>query len=305
MGVEVTSLGPTIQDRIHYIDDDVFASLGLLRGDGMARPLCEGFQLEQPDVIKMGGTVPNTAVTLAGLGHDVALMSWGEPESLQQLRQAGITLAEVAVDDPPHAHIVVTPDKERTMISCGDTVYSLDLAVARTIAIQPAELTIMDGYFLARHDIVTQHIETAHAQGTKILLSLVNARLVKTHRDFVRHLLDSGKIDWVVGNASEIEALHGMRWFNPYEGILSRSDNVRYAVTIGAEGACVFDGGVSEIIPPCPVDEVIDTVGAGDAFLAGFVSGLLRGQDTFQAAGLGNETAAQAVQRAGGGVVVA
>ena len=48
-----------------------------------------------------------------------------------------------------------------------------------------------------------------------------------------------------------------------------------------------------------PVDKVIDTVGAGDAFCAGVLSGMLRTNDPIEAVRLGNVTGAMVVQAVG------
>lgn len=62
--------------------------------------------------------------------------------------------------------------------------------------------------------------------------------------------------------------------------LLDRGPDVA-VVTRGAEGAYVADaaGTVAEDVPPYTVDRVVDPVGAGDGFVAGFLSGRLAGSD--------------------------
>ncbi len=72
--------------------------------------------------------------------------------------------------------------------------------------------------------------------------------------------------------------------------------DIRAATVVvhGAEGAfAVEEGGVSEM-PAYPVD-VVDTVGAGDAFVAGFLSGRLRGWSAGECLDLANACGACAV----------
>lgn len=46
---------------------------------------------------------------------------------------------------------------------------------------------------------------------------------------------------------------------------------------LGARGACASVGGVETRVPAWPVLHVVDTVGAGDGFNAGWIAGMLRG----------------------------
>ncbi|MBV8142013.1 MAG: carbohydrate kinase [Verrucomicrobia bacterium] len=56
------------------------------------------------------------------------------------------------------------------------------------------------------------------------------------------------------------------------------TDTQRICVTMGAAGAALWDRG-SLVIAPAPKVVVRDTVGAGDAFMAGLIVGLTRGAD--------------------------
>ncbi len=66
----------------------------------------------------------------------------------------------------------------------------------------------------------------------------------------------------------------------------------------GPAGSWVYDGNTATPIPATPVPTV-DPVGAGDAYAAGFLSGLLRGDDPAGAARLGAAVAALVVATPG------
>ena len=72
------------------------------------------------------------------------------------------------------------------------------------------------------------------------------------------------------------------------------------AVKCGAQGAEVAAGSVRLRIPVEPVSSVVDTVGAGDCFDAGFVAGWLRGLDLAACAEIANACARATLSAPGG-----
>ncbi|QXE33277.1 sugar kinase [Streptomyces sp. GMY02] len=66
----------------------------------------------------------------------------------------------------------------------------------------------------------------------------------------------------------------------------------------GAHEATAFDGAQVHAVP-APKVEVVEPVGAGDAFAAGFLAGLLRGEDMVRALRLGHLTAGAALRVSG------
>jgi 2-dehydro-3-deoxygluconokinase len=68
-------------------------------------------------------------------------------------------------------------------------------------------------------------------------------------------------------------------------------------VKLGPEGAYAASAdGSNDTVPGLPVREVVDTVGAGDGFAVGVISGLLDGLQLRQAAARGNAIGARVVQ---------
>jgi 2-dehydro-3-deoxygluconokinase len=67
-------------------------------------------------------------------------------------------------------------------------------------------------------------------------------------------------------------------------------------VKLGPEGAWVAGGGEHGPVPGVPVRAVVDTVGAGDGFAVGVISGVLDGLTLREAAARGNAIGARVVQ---------
>lgn len=81
-------------------------------------------------------------------------------------------------------------------------------------------------------------------------------------------------------------------------------DRVRslHAVTViksKGDGSLLMNGGTSEFIPFYPAEKIVDTVGAGDGFCAGFLAGILKGMDPAEAVRLGSICGSLAVQGRG------
>ena len=70
-------------------------------------------------------------------------------------------------------------------------------------------------------------------------------------------------------------------------------------ITLGARGALYHTAGESEFIPAFSAGSVIDTTGAGDAFLGGFATAISEGRVPIEAVRFGCATAAIAVTRPG------
>ncbi|MDE3056498.1 MAG: carbohydrate kinase family protein [Bacteroidota bacterium] len=66
-------------------------------------------------------------------------------------------------------------------------------------------------------------------------------------------------------------------------------------VKLGKDGCYITENGRAEHIPAVRARRVVDTTGAGDAFAAGFLAGVLRGKNPFDAARLGASVAASCV----------
>ena len=82
---------------------------------------------------------------------------------------------------------------------------------------------------------------------------------------------------------------------------LASEHNKLFVVTLGAAGSRAYLGDRRIDCAATPVNEVIDTTGAGDAFAAGFLSRYCHGQGVQASLAAGAALAARAIQRIGAG----
>lgn len=108
------------------------------------------------------------------------------------------------------------------------------------------------------------------------------------------------KADWVLPGLEEGRLLTGRQTPEAIAGFYLEHGVQCVAIKLGAEGAYLRDAqGAEGVVAPCPVAQVVDTVGAGDAFAVGVVSALLEGHDLHRAVARGNWCGSRAVQSRG------
>lgn len=98
-------------------------------------------------------------------------------------------------------------------------------------------------------------------------------------------------------NEVEVRLLTGEDYRQGAEKLLKLSAQV-VAVKLGKQGCYVTDGKESHQIKAYKVG-VVDTTGAGDAFCAGFIYGLVKGKDLFECGKLGNFVASRCISAMG------
>ena len=106
-------------------------------------------------------------------------------------------------------------------------------------------------------------------------------------------------VDWYLCGEQEGRLLFGVD--SAVEvGEAARAAGARdAAVRVGDRGAVVVEDGDPVQVPPARVEQVVDEIGAGDGFAAGFAFGLLQGWGAVACARAGNLIAAHALRGTG------
>jgi len=98
-------------------------------------------------------------------------------------------------------------------------------------------------------------------------------------------------------NGIEVKLLTGQDYREGAETFLKLGAEL-VAVKLGKRGCYVTDGKESHLIEPYKV-EAVDTTGAGDAFCAGFLYGLIKQKDLYECGKLGNFVASRCISKMG------
>ncbi|MBX5327752.1 MAG: carbohydrate kinase family protein [Candidatus Bathyarchaeota archaeon] len=99
-------------------------------------------------------------------------------------------------------------------------------------------------------------------------------------------------------NQAELKLLTKMNDYEKGTELLLEKGVRVVAVKLGSKGCYVTDGKEKHLIKPFKV-QVIDTTGAGDAFCAGFLYGLLRNKSLYECGKLGNFVASRCIMKIG------
>ena len=109
----------------------------------------------------------------------------------------------------------------------------------------------------------------------------------------------AGLADWVLPGLAEGRLLTGLEAPEDIAAFYLAHGAKAVAIKLGAEGALWRTAAGGGRVAGVPVARVVDTVGAGDAFAAGLISGRLEGLDWPTAIARANWVGAQAIQVVG------
>ncbi len=309
---DVLGLGNAIVDVISRADDDFLIAQELRKG-GMT--LIDEARAEQlyaamgPATIISGGSAANTIIGLASLGGRGAFIGKVKADELGHQFAHDIRAAKVGFSTPPAADgtasarclIVVTPDGQRTMSTFLGACQDLTEADVDESLVKDSAVTYLEGYLWdppAAKAAFVKASKIARAAGREVALSLSDSFCVDRYRDEFLGLIRSGAVQIVFANESELHSLYQTSDFDTALDLLKR-ENILGVVTRSEQGCVVAKGDAIINAAAFPVEEVIDTTGAGDLFAAGFLAGYTKGRDLVTCAKLGALAAAEIIQHLG------
>jgi sugar/nucleoside kinase (ribokinase family) len=120
---------------------------------------------------------------------------------------------------------------------------------------------------------------------------------VERHRDAFHYSVKNG-VDIVVADEDEVNALLLTDNYEDVMKALDDYDNL-FAITRSEKGSVIRHGDQTVIQEATPVDTIVDTTGAGDAYTAGFLYGWAHGKSLKKSAELGTYCATRVIQQVG------
>ena len=283
---KIIGMGNALVDVLVRIDDDSLleklhlpkGSMQLIQEDTLSeiRKYTSGMKIHR----STGGSAGNTVCALAALGANPGFIGKvGQDETGtffgDTLRQRGVNALLATCDLPSGiASTFISTDGERTFgtyLGAAATLRAEDLSRKMFAGYN---YLYIEGYLLQDHDLMLRAVQLAKEEGLQVCLDMASYNVVEAERDFFDQLIVK-YVDIVFANESEALAYTGKAPHEALEEIASKCSIA--VVKTGKEGSLVKKGAEVIQLLSCPVDNVLDTTGAGDFYAAGFMYGLTCG----------------------------
>jgi adenosine kinase len=309
---DVLAIGNAIVDIIAHADDDVLIAHGLHKG---SMQLVDESSIERlqaaggkPTFVS-GGSAANTTVGLARLGCRSAFIGKVKADQAgdaftHDIRAAGVHFATPPATDgaaTARCLIFVTPDGQRTMNTYLGASQALSERDVDRGLVTSSKIIYLEGYLWDPPEAKAAFLHTAklaHGAGRKVALSLSDAFCVDRYRDEFIDLIRSRTVDIVFCNESELHSIYQTADFDTAVDALQNED-ILAIVTRSEQGSVIVAKEAMHAVAAAPIENLVDTTGAGDLFAAGFLAGLVRDRDYEACARLGALAAAEVIQHIG------
>ena len=309
--VQLLGISNAIVDVLAHVDEAFLAEIGAPRGSMTLideEKAARIYAMMGPATEASGGSVANTVANFAGLGGKAAYIGRVKADQLGEIFVHDMRSLGVDVRLPPstnglptaRSHILITPDGQRTMQTYLGACTELAVADVTGETVGEPGILLLEVYVWDLPEgpaLIAEAIRIAQARSAKIALSLSDSFCVDRHR---AEFLDAvaGPVDMVFADDEEVMALFETRDFGEILRRVPEYDRL-FVMTRSEQGSVAVHGEVTVVQPAIPVEKVVDTTGAGDAYTAGFLYGLASGEPLETCAGLATTCATGVIQKVG------
>lgn len=246
-----------------------------------------------------GGSTSNTIHGIAHLGGAAGFIGKVGNDEVGRffetdMQKSGIRphLIHTSTIDTGIATTLMTNDAERTFATYLGAASAMTPDEINPEILKGYDCIHVEGYLVFNHDLILHACKLAKQQGLKISMDMASFNLVEAERDFISMLLRD-YVDIIFANEEEAFAFTGK---NEEEALDALSQFCEVAVVkLGGKGSIANIRG-QKVFTGTNGKKPVDTNGAGDAYAAGFLFGLMHGftpQNIIRLAGIvGDEAVA-------------
>ena len=308
---DVLGIGNAIVDVLAHAEDRFIEKHGLDKGAMMLVDAEQAEKLYQEmgaSVECSGGSAANTVAGIASLGGNAAFVGKVKDDQLggifsHDIRAVGVDFTTAPASDGPataRCLVLVTPDAQRTMNTYLGACVELTAADIEADAVRQAAVTYLEGYLWdppAAKEAFLKATRIAREAGRKVSLTLSDTFCVERHREEFLDLVDN-HVDILFANEDEVKALYQVADFDEaLQAVRGRAEVI--ALTRSEQGSVILGGNEVHVVDCEPVDQVIDTTGAGDLYAAGFLYGYTQGRDLHDCGRIAGIAAAEIIGHIG------
>lgn len=310
---DVYGVGNALVDQEFEVEDNFFEEQGIEKGlmtlvefdqqEALLTALRDRYGLKKQ---AGGGSAGNTLYALSQFGGEayfackIASDDTGD-FYLEQLGHHNIDTNIGSREDGTSGRCVVmiSPDAERTMhtylgVSVNFSLEELDFdAAARS------EYIYVEGYMVTSPPAKAAIMKLksyAEENQVKTAMTFSDPAMLEYFKDDINDALGAG-VDMLFCNLKEAQLWSGKESIEDVCEALKTKAR-RFAVTLGPDGALLFDGAKYIEIQGNPV-EAVDTNGAGDMFAGAFMYAITQGMDFATAGRLASLAASRVVSKFG------
>lgn len=256
----------------------------------------------------IGGDAINEATIISRLGYKVALMSRIGKDAvgnfiLEACEKDNIDVKSIHIDEDVDTSInvgLVTEDGERTFVTNKNgSLWKTTIEDVDFDRFKDARLLSFASIFnnpLLDGAALVKIFQEAKKNKLIICADMIKARLCETLQD-IREALSY--VDYFFPNYDEACLMTGKTELNEIADIFLECGVKNVVIKTGKKGCFIKNDKKTLKIPACKDIKAIDTIGAGDNFASGFITGILDGKTLKECAEFANVTAAISVQSVG------
>ena len=315
---DILGIGNAIVDVLAPVAAGFPEAQGMTPGSMSLIDMAQAAEIESritPVAHTSGGSVANSCVVAAQLGARVAYLGKVAADAAGAHFRRDIAAAGVAFPSSPlgaeaagarataRCIILVEPDGQRTMNTYLGACTAFGEADVLAPVVQSARITYLEGYLFdppEAQQAFRRASGLAREAGRQVALSLSDPFCVGRHRDAFRALVAGGPgfgVDILFANQEEILSLYET---DDFDLAASRAGaDVGIAVLTRSEQGSVIVRGGERIAVAAEPTRVVDTTGAGDAYAAGFLAGLVAGRALAECGRIGAVAAGEIISHFG------
>ena len=311
--MDIIGIGGVFIDFTFHVSDAHLTELGLRKaGISFVSPDRQRFLIESNRAaltgISHGGSVANSIYTAQKMGATCAFASkmgndsYGESFAAELSNHGVVLASKPCVGDTNSVLAFITPDGEKTFAVSPELASRLTFEDIDRDILSSSAWTLIEGQLFSYGDDSKQAaldcLAFSKDRNQKTALNLGSISVVEKNRETFHQLLNERMITLLIGNSDELALLHGS---NDTNSALTWAGNyAEYVVaTKGADGAVGRHHGIDCQVSPPVVSVVVDTSGAGDAFLGTLLASIAADQPLPVGMRRANEAAARVVQQPG------